>query len=176
MASNAVQKKTTKSLRIKSEGGILQVHKEETEDLRASEVNLAMFGVEDSDIFNMLLTQTTGTIPSRFDKDDTYNYVMAMLLELKPQDSLEALLISQMIATQSLAMEMAMRAGLAEQTVEGVNDNINRTTKLQRTFIAQMESLLKKRGKGKQVIQVQHVTVNDGGQAVVGNVQGGVGE
>ena len=60
-------------------------------------------------------------------------------------------------------------------TVEGVNNNINRLTKLMRTFTAQVEALNKYRSKGQQKITVQHVNVENGGQAIVGDVtQGGV--
>jgi hypothetical protein len=41
-------------------------------------------------------------------------------------------------------------------------------TKLTRTFAAQMEAL-----NGEQKVTVQHVTVSDGGQAIVGNVTHG---
>jgi hypothetical protein len=50
--------------------------------------------------------------------------------------------------------------------------------KLMRTFTAQMEALRKYRTGGEQKVTVQHVHVNDGGQAVVGNVshKGGGGK
>jgi hypothetical protein len=38
-----------------------------------------------------------------------------------------------------------------------------------------MEVLDKHRGKGQQTVRVEHVTVSAGGQAIVGNVQGGGG-
>ena len=48
--------------------------------------------------------------------------------------------------------------------------------KLARTFASQVEALKKYRSGGEQTIKVQHVTVNEGGQAIVGNVsQGGGG-
>jgi hypothetical protein len=48
--------------------------------------------------------------------------------------------------------------------------------KLARTFASQIEALKKYRSGGEQTIKVQHVTVNDGGKAIVGNVsQGGGG-
>jgi hypothetical protein len=48
--------------------------------------------------------------------------------------------------------------------------------KLARTFASQVEALKKYRSAGEQTIKVQHVTVNEGGQAIVGNVsQGGGG-
>ncbi len=48
--------------------------------------------------------------------------------------------------------------------------------KLARTYMAQMEALRKHRNGGKQTVVVQHVNVEDGGQAIVGNVvTGGAG-
>ena len=47
--------------------------------------------------------------------------------------------------------------------------------KLGRTFAAQVEALKKYRSSGEQNIKVQHVTVNEGGQANVGNMQAGGG-
>ena len=41
------------------------------------------------------------------------------------------------------------------------------------TFALHMEALDKHRGKSQQTVRVEHVTVNAGGQAIVGNVQGG---
>ena len=47
--------------------------------------------------------------------------------------------------------------------------------KLARTFAAQVEALKRYRSAGEQTIKVQHVTVNEGGQAIVGNLNQGVG-
>jgi hypothetical protein len=45
---------------------------------------------------------------------------------------------------------------------------------LSRTYAAQMAALGKHRNKGKQTVTVQHVNVEGGGQAIVGNVQTGM--
>ena len=45
--------------------------------------------------------------------------------------------------------------------------------KLARTYAAQMETLKRYRSKGTQVVRVERVTVESGGQAVVGNVAHG---
>ena len=45
--------------------------------------------------------------------------------------------------------------------------------KLARTFAFQVEAMRKHRTEGEQRVTVQHVTVADGGQAIVGNVQTG---
>jgi hypothetical protein len=104
------------------------------------------------------------------------NATLAALLEIDPQDSTELMLATQMVTAHNVAMEMARRALLVEgQTDEVVNFNVNRMTKLMRTYTTQMEALNKYRNKGKQQITVkhQHVNVNDGGQAIVGDVKGG---
>ena len=50
---------------------------------------------------------------------------------------------------------------------------MNQASTLARTYIMQMEALDRHRGKGKQDIRVKHVHVNEGGQAIVGNVKPG---
>ena len=48
--------------------------------------------------------------------------------------------------------------------------------KLVRTFTTQIEALKRYRTGGQQRVVVEHVTVNEGGQAIVGSVShGGVG-
>jgi len=45
--------------------------------------------------------------------------------------------------------------------------------KLARTFATQMEALKRYRTSGQQKVTVEHVTVNAGGQAIVGAVETG---
>ena len=62
------------------------------------------------------------------------------------------------------------------ETITQQDSASNMLNKLARTFTAQVEALKKYRSAGEQTIRVQHVTVNEGGQAIVGNVsQGGGG-
>jgi hypothetical protein len=42
--------------------------------------------------------------------------------------------------------------------------------KLARTFVSQMEALKRYRTGGEQKVTVQHVSVSEGGQAIVGNI------
>jgi len=158
-----------------SENSTLTVSHRDGSDATRTEANLAVFGFDDNDAFNVLLNQIINVKPSHQTLQDHSNYVLSMLVELKPRDAMEAMLITQMVAAHTLAMEMNKRALLPEQTVEGVDTNINRATKLQRTFVQQMEALQKYRNQGKQTIQVQHVNIEAGGQAVVGNITGGEG-
>ena len=104
--------------------------------------------------------------------DSGINAAYAMYQSIDPKDGIECLLATQMVATHNMSLEMAKRTMVEAQTFEGVNANINRATKLMRTFTAQVETLKKYRTGGNQTIQVQHVNVNEGGQAIVGDVKG----
>ncbi len=83
---------------------------------------------------------------------------------------------SQMIACHAASLECHRRAMLPEQTVEGRQVNLTAASRLSRTYVALLEGLSRHRGKGQQVVRVEHVTVQAGGQAIVGAVtQGGGG-
>ncbi len=94
---------------------------------------------------------------------------------LKPRDEAEGMLIAQMIGCHNAAMECFRRAMISEQPFAGRQQNLSFASKLSRTFSLHMEALDKHRGKGQQTVRVEHVTVNAGAQAIVGNVQGGRG-
>ena len=47
------------------------------------------------------------------------------------------------------------------------------STKLMRTFVSQVEALRRLRQGGSQFVRVEHVHVNEGGQAIIGNVTPG---
>ena len=67
-----------------------------------------------------------------------------------------------------------MRARWRRSTTIPQQDSAERAfNKLARTFATQMEALKRYRSTGEQKVTVQHVTVNDGGQAVVGTVTTG---
>ncbi len=98
------------------------------------------------------------------------NSVFAMLGEIGPRDGLEGMLSSQMVATHHAAMECLRRAMIVEQTFEGRDQNLKHGAKLLGIYTRQLEALNKHRGKGQQKVTVEHVHVEAGGQAVVGNV------
>ena len=133
-------------------------------------------GTHDLDLINNTVSQISN-ICSRGEEFSgsrvtPANASLASILEIDPQDSVELMLATQMTTVHNMSLEMSRRVMLSEQTFEGVDANINRTTKLMRTFTSQIEALNKYRNKGKQQITVKHqnVNVNDGGQAVIGDV------
>lgn len=92
------------------------------------------------------------------DEADAANKAAALLRELGPETPTEALLASQMIATQRVAMEMLKRSLLREQPTETVDRLVTRAVRLQRVFIEQTEALAKLRGQGgHQRVTVEHV-------------------
>ena len=57
------------------------------------------------------------------------------------------------------------------QTFDGRHQALNYGNKLCRTYALHLEALNKHRGKGQQSVTVTHMYVNEGGQAIVGNVE-----
>jgi hypothetical protein len=106
---------------------------------------------------------------------ETVNEGLALLHGINPQNALEGMLAVQMVGTHNIALEMMRRAIIKGQSSEEVNRKINLSTKLLRTFTSQVEALQKMRNRGQQTVRVEHVTVNAGGQAIVGNVKNGAG-
>lgn len=95
------------------------------------------------------------------------------MANVAPRDELEAMLVAQMIAAHNIAMDCLRRAMLPEQTFEGREQNLKHGAKLMQLYEKQVAALDKRRGQGQQKITVEHVTVQAGGQAIVGNVVAG---
>jgi hypothetical protein len=83
------------------------------------------------------------------------------------------MLAAQLLASHNAAMECYRRAMIAEQSFDGRKENLNQANKLSRTHVTLLEALNRHRGKGQQKVTVEHVHVHEGGQAIVGNVEGG---
>ena len=109
---------------------------------------------------------------------EVVDFLLSAVKGLEPRDQVEAMHAAQMATVHLAMMRMAARFMAAEtpQARESAERSLNR---LARTFAAQTEALKRYRTGGEQkvTVQHQHVTVNEGGQAVVGNVShGGRGE
>ena len=96
---------------------------------------------------------------------------------MAPRDPLEGMLAAQLLVVHEAAMECFRRAHIRDQTFEGREQNLGQANRLVRSYAALLDALNRHRGKGQQTVRVEHVTVNAGGQAIVGAVtQGGVGQ
>jgi hypothetical protein len=110
-----------------------------------------VFGTEDPELQSELLSQASDTVPDFVGRElKSFDYVAAALHGIGPKDALEGMLAVQMVAAHTTAMECLKRAALPNQTDLGVEVNVNRGTKLMRTFASLTEALSRYRGKGEQ--------------------------
>jgi len=104
--------------------------------------------------------------------EDATSCSIAIINNIDPQNELEAMLGAQMVAVHNASMTMARR--LAHVDTLQQQDSAERAlNKLTRTYAMQLQALSKYRSGGKQKVVVKHVHVNEGGQAIVGNVETG---
>jgi len=100
------------------------------------------------------------------------NFMLSVVKGAKPKDQIEAMLAAQMAAVHTATMTFARRLANVENIAQ--QDSAERAfNKLARTFATQVEALKRYRTGGQQKVTVEHVTVNEGGQAIVGNVTHG---
>src|SRR4051812_6611839 len=93
---------------------------------------------------------------------------MAALEEIGPRDPIEAMLGAQMIAAHDAAMlsfHLASRGGVSHELRDRT---LNQANKLVRSCAALVEALGRHRRPPEQVVRVERVTVEAGGQAIVG--------
>jgi hypothetical protein len=134
---------------------------------------------EDNTILdNARLTQVTCALPQskgNANEPSLLNLALDGVAALAPRDGMEVMLRSQLIALHSQGMEFMRRAILGDQTTSGVDCKLNRVAKTLRTFATMADCLRTYRGGGQQKVTVEHVTVQAGGQAIVGTVNRGEG-
>ena len=100
------------------------------------------------------------------------NFILSVIEGVAPRDQLETMLAAQMGALQMASMTMAGRLARAQNIAQ--QDSAARAlAKLTRAFGQQVDALSRYRGKGQQVVRVEHVHVHPGGQAIVGAVETG---
>jgi hypothetical protein len=100
-----------------------------------------------------------------------YSAVGQALSAFKPKDEIEGMIAAQAVALHNGAMECFRRAILPDQPAEIASRLRRDGANLSRAMTDLLDALARKRGKGPQVVRVERVVVQDGGQAIVGNVQ-----
>ena len=132
-------------------------------------------GTTDADFLEGLLGQLVN-VGARGGKPDQsgLNFMIAMVKGIAPRDEAEAMMAAQMAAVHMATMTFARRLAHVEN-VPQQDSTSNAFNKLARTYAAQMEALKRYRTGGEQKVTVHHVTVNEGGQAIVGSVSAAPG-
>jgi hypothetical protein len=132
-------------------------------------------GTTDSEFLASLLGQIANAAShgQKLNESNT-NFMLSVVKSIEPQDEIEAMLATQMAAVHMASMTFARRLANVENIPQ--QDSAERAfNKLARTFTAQVEALKRYRTGGEQKVTVQHVTVNEGGQAVVGDISRSAG-
>ncbi len=138
---------------------------------------LSATGSTDFYLANQLISEVASTRGAGEPELARLNSVGPVLSAVAPRTPLEGLLAAQMAAVHGLAMRFLCLAAGANQT-ETIDATTGAANRLLRTFTLQLEALTRLRSPGitEQRVVVQHVTVADGGQAVIGAVSRAGGE
>ena len=136
-----------------------------------------IFGTPDADQASAFLNHCLKVLRSdeagdAGESNDERLFLLSIIRDMAPRDPVERMLAVQMAATHVATI----RAGRWLATCDNLPQcqaHYTGFNKLARTFAAQVEALRKHRTGGNQTVTVQHVTVADGGQAIVGNVAHG---
>jgi hypothetical protein len=165
------QKPASPRLTLKSNGNTLEVSADHPMPSLGQTLVMQAIGVTDPILFDTLVTQliNVGTQGQKPDERGL-NAVLAMVRAVEPKDEAEAMLAAQMAAVHMATMAMARRLNRVDDIAQQDSAS-NAFNKLARTFAVQLEALKRYRTGGEQRVTVQHVTVNEGGQAaIVGSV------
>jgi hypothetical protein len=131
---------------------------------------MSALGTTDHDFFGGIVRQLgeASACGGRVD-ERTLNFMLSVVKGIKPRDQVETMLAAQMAAVHVGTLASAQRLAFAGNPQQ--QDTAERAVnKLARTFATQMEALKRYRSGGPENVTVQHVSVSDGGQAIVGNV------
>jgi hypothetical protein len=127
-------------------------------------------GVADREAMHGILRQLVKASVSGESSDEVnLSFMISMVKSIRPRDSVEAMLVAQMVSVHVMAMRCAQQLASADDIAQ--HDSAARALgRLARTFPAQIEALNRYRSHGEPSITVQNVSVGDGGKAIVGNV------
>jgi len=125
----------------------------------------ALGGAQYDDWNNWLASRTSLALPVNQKDDDRATEatvaVYSGMIDLKPADPIEGILISQLVAANQTSLEMYRRAwALSSEYFEARTKYLALADKAARTAVMLTERLDHHRGRGQQQITVKHVTVN----------------
>jgi hypothetical protein len=143
---------------------------EHPDEFVASRLLTKALGSVSGGFVNGILAQVSKAISGAGHVDEqSLNFVIDVIKDIKPNDQVEAMLATQMAMTQMAFMTFARRLAQVEN-IPQLDSAVSAFNKLARTYAAQMDALKRYRTGGEQKVMVQHVSVNNGAQAIVGDV------
>jgi hypothetical protein len=163
------------TLKTKLHGSVCRISVDHPDQRIGYRLLQSATGASSSEFLDGLLVQMANAASHGAETNDAdLNFMLSVVADIEPRDQLEAMLATQMAAVHMATMTFAQRLARVENIPQ--QDSAEKAfNKLARTFATQMEALKKYRTGGEQKMTVEHVTVNEGGQAIVGNVSQGDG-
>jgi hypothetical protein len=160
-------------MKVSEAKGRIEVPPDHINPLYGQAQLMKAFATVEVDFFAEILLHLANTARQDHKVDErALNFMIAVIKGLQPKDQLETMLAAQLAAVHMLTMTFAQR--LANVSNIPQQDSAERAlNKLARTFAAQPEALKRYRSTGEQKVTVEHVTVNEGGKAIVGNMMHG---
>jgi len=131
---------------------------------------LAAFGSQDRDlVFGLLEQLARVTLDRQFPDVRAFTLAPSQLSGISPRDSTEATIGAQMAVIHTAVMMSAARLAQAENSIE--MESADRTlNRLSRTHTLLVETLGRHRNGQEQKVSIQNVSVSEGGQAIVGQI------
>lgn len=168
-------RKPAPGIKVTNVKGVAQIALDHPDPKIGATLLMEALGTTDSRFVEGLLGQLANVATQGRDVDEAgLNFMLAIVTGIEPRDHVEAMLALEMAAVHSATMTFARRLAHVENIPQ--QDSAERAfNKLARTFAAQVEALKRYRTGGEQRVIVQHVSVSEGGQAIVGNVNHGSG-
>jgi hypothetical protein len=157
-------------LKLSNKGSVATVETDHPDKVVA-QVNLSnALGSADEEFLNGIVSQLVNASAHGQENDERrLNFMLSVINGIEPRDQLEAMLAAQMAAVHMASMTFARRLANVENIPQ--QDSAERAfNKLTRTFTTQMEALKRYRTGGEQKVTLHNVSVEEGGQAIVGNV------
>ena len=129
------------------------------------------FGTASSPFVDASLQQliAAARLPNGGISEIAVNATLAFVEGAKPQSEVESALVMQMGCTHAAAMAVLGVAG-AHGPTRSIAAMASAAARLLRTYAIQVETWRRLRNGGSQFVRVEHVHVNEGGQAVVGTL------
>ena len=157
----------------RADGKVAKVHPPDGEDENWWQRLNKALGTTSSDFVNASLFQIQAAARSPWAgiSETAMNAALAMIEAAAPKDEIEAALAVQMACTHTAAMAVLAKLDSGFGTERRVAAFGSAAARLMRTFATQVEVLRRLRNGGQQFVRVEHVHVNDGGQAIIGNVK-----
>ncbi len=136
----------------------------------------AALGTKSSSFLKASLAQlqAAARLPDGPVSETGMNAALALIQATAPQNEIEGALAVQMACTHAAAMTALSRTASAGYRTASAHATT--AAALMRSFTTQIEALRRIRSSNVHSLQVGHVQINDGGQAVIGTVAVQVGE